>query len=121
MCVQVIRVRIILPIQISYRISPAHNSIDKMAAPDRSKDTGGANFQGKFNEQMIPKNLSEQHVANFNVVIDHIIGNKKSPRTEPLVIGGVPQMPMSREEIFIKGVFDSCAFKSAASCVVGTF
>ncbi|GFR97150.1 mitochondrial import inner membrane translocase subunit Tim22 [Elysia marginata] len=88
-----------------------------MAAP--GKGTDGANLQSGFNEQMIPKHVNEQHVASFNVVIDHIIGYKKSPRTEPLVIGGVPQMPLSREEIFIKGIFDSCAFKSGASCVVG--
>ncbi|RUS84825.1 hypothetical protein EGW08_007440 [Elysia chlorotica] len=88
-----------------------------MAAP--SKGPSGTNLQSGFNEQMIPKHLNEQHVHNFNIIIDHVIGNKKNPRTEPLVIGGVPQMPLSREEIFIKGVFDSCAFKSSASCVVG--
>ncbi|GFO27642.1 mitochondrial import inner membrane translocase subunit tim22 [Plakobranchus ocellatus] len=88
-----------------------------MAAP--SKGTSGSEASIPFNEHMLPKNLNEQHVANFNIIIDHVIGNKKSPRNDPLVIGGIPQMPLSREEIFIKGVFDSCAFKSSASCVVG--
>lgn len=68
----------------------------------------------------IPKNLTHRDVSNFNLIIDHVIGNKKQPRKDVFIpMGGIPQMPLTREEIFIRNIFDSCAFKSTASGVVG--
>ncbi|KAK6968221.1 mitochondrial import inner membrane translocase subunit Tim22 [Biomphalaria glabrata] len=29
------------------------------------------------------------------------------------------EVPLSREEMFVREIFDSCAFKSSASCVIG--
>uniref|UniRef100_A0A0B7ACT6 Mitochondrial import inner membrane translocase subunit TIM22 n=1 Tax=Arion vulgaris TaxID=1028688 RepID=A0A0B7ACT6_9EUPU len=74
----------------------------------------------ELGELGIPKNLTHEDVSNFNLIIDHVIGNKKQPRTNVVApIGGIPQMPLTREEIFIRNIFDSCGFKSAASGVVG--
>ncbi|XP_005107180.1 mitochondrial import inner membrane translocase subunit Tim22 [Aplysia californica] len=91
-----------------------------MAASSASAKDGSQTEPGELNELGIPKNFSGKDVANFNLIIDHVIGNKKQPKSNILAsVGGIPQMPLSREELFIRGVFDSCAFKSSASCVVG--
>ncbi|XP_059141409.1 mitochondrial import inner membrane translocase subunit Tim22-like [Physella acuta] len=91
-----------------------------MAAPMNNATTPVNSGSYDLNELGIPKNLTPSDVSNFNLIIDHVIGNKKRPRADVTIpIGGIPQMPLSREELFIRGIFDSCAFKSTASCVVG--
>ncbi|XP_041348968.1 mitochondrial import inner membrane translocase subunit Tim22-like [Gigantopelta aegis] len=79
--------------------------------------------------QLLSKpNLSSKHnvaylqpddVKDFNLIIDNIIGKKK-PRTSVMIpLGMIPQMPKSKQEIMIAGAFESCTFKSIASCVLG--
>ncbi|CAL1545245.1 unnamed protein product [Lymnaea stagnalis] len=88
-----------------------------MAAPINNPNASNPH---ELNEFGIPKNMSTDHVSNFNLIIDHVIGNKKLPKKDVSVpIGGIPQMPLTKEELFIRDIFDSCAFKSSASCVVG--
>ena len=73
-------------------------------------------------EAGIPRTLKESDVANFNLIMDHVIGVKKTPNPNILsAVTGVPQMPSTKEELFIRDLFDSCAFKSTMSGVVGKF
>jgi len=86
-----------------------------MAAPvTMGKDETGLTAAG------IPKNLTDRDVANFNLIIDHVIGNKKQPNPNIITaIAGVPQMQASKEELMIRDAMDSCLFKATTSCVVG--
>merc|ERR1712110_542465 len=90
---------------------------NKMAAPGYS---GKDRTAMEVNEAAIPKNLSQSHVENFNLIIDHVIGEKKNLRANTVLsVGGIPQMPLAKEEIMIREIFDSCAFKATTSCVIG--
>lgn len=63
--------------------------------------------------------LTQEDVKHFSFIVENVIGEKKQRRTFFMPFGTVPQMPKSREEVFISSVFESCMFRSAASCVVG--
>ncbi|KAL3857692.1 hypothetical protein ACJMK2_012334 [Sinanodonta woodiana] len=64
--------------------------------------------------------LRPSDVENFSYIVGHVIGEKKQRRSMFAPLGTVPgQLPKSRQEIVIGSVFESCLFKSVASCVVG--
>lgn len=65
------------------------------------------------------QNLTPEDVKNFSLIVDNVIGEKRKIRNYFMPFGTVPQMPKSREEVMIGAFFESCGFRSAASCVVG--
>ncbi|XP_052072704.1 mitochondrial import inner membrane translocase subunit Tim22-like [Mytilus californianus] len=79
-----------------------------MAAP-MSKDTG---------TDKIPV-LTPNDVQNFSFIVDNVIGEKKKHRNFFMPFGTAPQMPKSKEEVFITAFFESCSFRASASCVAG--
>ena len=72
----------------------------------------------KQKKEETPK-LTAKDVESFSFIVDHLIGENKQTRVPFYPVGGIPQMPRSREEILISSFFESCAFKSTAACVVG--
>lgn len=82
-------------------------SDDKMASPE-----------GTVDRLQIEGQIARDSVAEFNLIISHVIGDKKMP-PKAIPIHGIPQLPRTREELLVHAVFESCAFKSAASCVIG--
>lgn len=61
---------------------------------------------------------SSPSFSEFNLIISHVIGDKKTP-PKSLPVIGIPQLPLTREEVFVHSVFESCTFKSTMSCVIG--
>ena len=87
-----------------------------MAAPGMSSNKDGS----QHNQQLMPKSITGQDVHNFNLIIDHVIGSKRKPNPNMLsAMNGIPQVPLSKEEQYIRDFFDSCIFKATASCVIG--
>ena len=56
---------------------------------------------------------------NFNRVMEKMIGPERAVRTVLENPPGLPAPPRSPEEIKIQAAFDSCAFKTSMSCVMG--
>ncbi|KAK7506040.1 hypothetical protein BaRGS_00002762 [Batillaria attramentaria] len=75
---------------------------------------------GKTEDEQFQKQLERavRGRTEYNLIISHIIGDKKRPPTH-LPAVGLQQMPRPREEILVQSVFESCAFKSGMSCVLG--
>lgn len=61
--------------------------------------------------------LRPEDVQDFNLIIDCVIGEKRQRNNVMIPFIGGPQKP--REEVIIASLFESCAFKSTASCVLG--
>ena len=85
-----------------------------MAAPDPNHFA--ALLQGKS-----PSEFARTHaegVVPFDVkIISRLIGDDKLPPTDMPM--SIPRPMQTKEEILVHSFFDSCAFKSGASCVVG--
>ncbi|XP_046572768.1 mitochondrial import inner membrane translocase subunit Tim22-like [Haliotis rubra] len=86
-----------------------------MAAPMEST---AADMHESTGEPNIPK-LEMNDVQNFNLILDSVIGEKKYRSRFMMPLGTFPQMAKSKEEIMIARAFESCTFKSVASCVIG--
>ncbi|XP_050409400.1 mitochondrial import inner membrane translocase subunit Tim22 [Patella vulgata] len=86
-----------------------------MAAPMPNFSVGETSRDKLKND---PK-LRPEDVQNFSFIINNIIGEKKHRQNAFLPLGTVPGMGKSREEVFIASIFESCAFKATASCVIG--
>ena|SRR6218665_968642 len=84
-----------------------------MAAPSKDEIANG------FVHPFLKTVPSQKY--NYYELINRMIGEKKQRFSTNGVIptGGIPQMAKSPEEIRIQRVFESCAFKSAMSFVVG--
>ncbi|KAJ8313036.1 hypothetical protein KUTeg_010409 [Tegillarca granosa] len=65
------------------------------------------------------KELTIDDVKHFSFIIDNVIGEKKPKKQFFFPFGGIPQIPKSREEIMIGAFFESCGFRTVASCLVG--
>lgn len=87
----------------------------KMAAPMESTAAGMHESQDETNVSK----LEMKDVQNFNFILDNVIGEKKHRSRVMMPLGTFPQMAKSKEEIIISRAFESCTFKSVASCVIG--
>ena len=60
------------------------------------------------------------NLENFNLILDHVIGEKKLKTNVflPSVYGSAAR---SKQEQMIAGAFESCAFKAIASGVLGNY
>ena len=56
---------------------------------------------------------------NFYRIMERIMGEQRQLRQILERPPGLPTPPSSPEEIKIKKIFDSCAFKTSMSCVLG--
>ncbi|XP_076452818.1 mitochondrial import inner membrane translocase subunit Tim22-like [Babylonia areolata] len=58
-------------------------------------------------------------IGKFDLkIIYRLIGpDKEKPKSLPAV--GIPQFTQTKEELFVHSIFESCAFKSSMSCVMG--
>ncbi|KAK7088366.1 mitochondrial import inner membrane translocase subunit Tim22-like [Littorina saxatilis] len=58
-------------------------------------------------------------IGQFDLkIISRIIGEDKRPPSG-LPAFGIPQPTQTKEEVFVHSIFESCMFKSTASCVMG--
>ena len=58
-------------------------------------------------------------IGKFDLnIIAGIIGEDKRLRSN-LPAVGIPQSTQTKEELFVHSIFESCLFKSTASCVMG--
>ena len=81
-----------------------------MAASTSNKLEISPNSQGQ-----IPRG----DIGQFDLkIISQLIGEDKKPPTR-LPVVGIPQVSQTKEELFVHSIFESCLFKSTASCVMG--
>ena len=52
-------------------------------------------------------------------LISRIIGNNRKCIPDLVSFGATSQVTQSREERFVHSIFESCVFKSIASCIMG--
>ncbi|OWF42290.1 mitochondrial import inner membrane translocase subunit Tim22-like [Mizuhopecten yessoensis] len=65
--------------------------------------------------------LTDLSLINFTNVVDEVLGEKNGNRKyqAPIIIGGIPRLPMHKQEVRISKFFESCSFKFCASGVMG--
>ncbi|XP_051903933.1 mitochondrial import inner membrane translocase subunit Tim22 [Hippocampus zosterae] len=62
----------------------------------------------------------ESPVIQYSMVLDYLIGDKRTVKDlNPGVMGGLPVPPKSEEQKRIERAMESCAFKSILACVGG--
>lgn len=57
--------------------------------------------------------------ADFDVVMHRLMGNQKQRTDRYVETWSIVKAARPKEEILIHAAFESCAFKSAMSCVAG--
>nr|XP_057943286.1 mitochondrial import inner membrane translocase subunit Tim22 [Doryrhamphus excisus]XP_057943287.1 mitochondrial import inner membrane translocase subunit Tim22 [Doryrhamphus excisus] len=62
----------------------------------------------------------ENTPIQYSVILDHLIGDKRTVKDmNPGIMGGLPVPPKSEEQKRIERAMESCAFKSLLACVGG--
>lgn len=74
--------------------------------------------QGAVQNQLIPAVASPSDMHSFQNIILEVLRRRENKEI-PFVPIGLPQFAPTKEELMIKRMFESCAFKSGMSCVLG--
>lgn len=90
----------------------------KMAGPSSSTiDQKSLTQQQTVRNQLLPA-LTPSGMDSFQSIILEVLRRKENKEI-PFVPIGFHQFAPTREELLIKRMFESCAFKSGMSCVLG--
>ena len=90
-----------------------------MAAPIEDENVRQLLRKSNLSSKQNVAYLQPDDIKDFNLIMDNVIGGKRRQNGVMIPLGMIPQMPKSKQEVMIASAFESCTFKSIASCVLG--